>query len=189
MCEMCRNTRRKRQATGASKTIDAPPAAVSAAAASARPQPSPPNVHPPGIILDIVGTAGVDRGRSCEEHTCCGDVLKEDFVFCIRNEQILVPDYIAGKGKMKEQMALTVNWVSDGVDRCRVGFLPRPYLVQAGLWDGVLCQVVKVVAKNDPSKARRAKHHANKGYARVAVISALPVGVLTGKALEEKASE
>ena len=49
--------------------------------------------------------------------------------------------------------------------------------------------MVRVVAKNDPSKARRAKHHANKGYARVAVISTLPVGVLTGKALEGKALE
>ena len=43
--------------------------------------------------------------------------------------------------------------------------------------------------KIDPSKARCAKHHTNKGYACVAVISALPVGVLTGKVLEEKALE
>ena len=49
--------------------------------------------------------------------------------------------------------------------------------------------MVRVVAKNDPSKARRAKYHANKGYARVAVISALPVRVLTGKALEGKARD
>ena len=46
--------------------------------------------------------------------------------------------------------------------------------------------MVRVVAKNDPSKARRVKHHTNKGYARVAVISALPVGVLTGKELLER---
>jgi hypothetical protein len=42
-------------------------------------------------------------------------------------EQILVPDNIVGKGKMKEQTALTsINWVSDlredvyeGADPCR----------------------------------------------------------------------
>ena len=99
VCEMCHNTRPKRQAIGAPKTIDAPPSAVMVAAVSVHPQPPPQNVHPPGIILDIVGTAGVDRGRSCEEHDCCGDVLKEDFVVRTCKEQILVPDYIAGKGR------------------------------------------------------------------------------------------
>ncbi len=43
---------------------------------------------------------------------------------------------------MKEETALTVSWVSDGIDRCRVGFLPRAYIPHAKLWDGVLCQVV-----------------------------------------------
>lgn len=190
-CQMCGTARSKRQAIGARKAIDAPPAAVSAAAASARPQPPPNNVHPPGVILDIVGTAGVDRGRSCDEHKCCGAMLQEDMVVRVRKEQILVPDYIAGKGNMKEETALTVNWVSDGIDRCRVGFLPRPYLVQARLWDGLLFQVVRVVTKNDPSQARRAKFYANKGYARVALISPLPLGLQTkfphtGNALVKK---
>ena len=126
--------------------------------------------------MDIVGTAGVNRGRNCDKHTCCSDVLQEDVVVRIRKEQILVPDHIAGKGKMKERMALTVNWVSDGIDRCRIGFLPQPYVVQGRLWDGVLCQMVRVVEKNDTNKARCAKYHANKGYALVAVISDLPVG-------------
>ena len=94
----------KRQVIVAWKAIDAPPAAVS-------PQPPPNNVHPPGIISDIVGTAGVDRGRSCDEHKCCGNELQEDVVVRIPKEQILVPYYIAGKGKMKEQTALTINWV------------------------------------------------------------------------------
>jgi len=88
-----------------------------------------------------------------------------------------VPDHIAGKGKMKEEMALTVNWVSDGIDRCHIGFLPRLYLVQASLWDGLLFQVVMVVTKNNPSQTRHAKFYANKGYARVALISPLPLGI------------
>jgi hypothetical protein len=64
---------------------------------------------------------------------------------------------------MKERMALTLNWwVTDGINRCCIGFLPQPYVVQGKLWDGILCQVVKVVKKNDPNKTRRTKYHANK---------------------------
>ena len=195
VCQMCQNSPLKRQADGARKAIDAPPAAVLAATTSARPNPPSNNVHPPGIILDIVGTAGVNRGRSCDEHKCCGaEVLQEDVVVRIRKEQILVPDFIAGKGRMKERTALAVNWVSDGIDRCRVGFLPQAYVAQGNLWDGKLCQVVRVVEKNDPNKARRAKFHANKGYARVTVISALPVGINakptnSGNAQEMKARD
>jgi hypothetical protein len=77
---------------------------------------------------------------------------------------------------MKEEMAITVNWVSDGVDCCCVGFLPTAYVMQGELWDGNLCRVVDVFEKNDPSKLRREKWHHNKGYARIAVISDVPFG-------------
>jgi hypothetical protein len=96
-------------------------------------------MHPSGVVLDIVGTNRGDRGRSCEEHLdACGTaVLIDDAVVRIRKEQILVEDFKAGKGKMKEETALTVNWVSDGIDRCRVGFLTRAYIPHAKLWDGL----------------------------------------------------
>ena len=72
------------------------------------------------------GTARSTRAAA----TCCGNVLQEDIVVRIRKEQILVPDNIIAKGKMKERMALTINWVSDGIDCCHVGFLLDPYVVQ-----------------------------------------------------------
>ena len=77
-------------------------------------------------VLEIVGTAKADRGRRCEEHSCCGKVLEEDVVVRLRREQILVPNRL-GKGYRKET-AYTVNWVTDGQDRCRVGFFPRAYV-------------------------------------------------------------
>ncbi len=85
-------------------------------------------------------------------------------------------DFKAGKGKMKEETALTANWVSDGIDRCRVGFLPKAYVPHAKLWDGVLCQVVFVASADDSSSVVRRKYHHYSGYVRVAVISALPSG-------------
>jgi hypothetical protein len=80
---------------------------------------------------------------------------------------------------MKEKTAITVNWVSDGIDRCHVGFLLRTFVVQGSVWDGVLCQVVEVFQKDDPSKLCRAKWHENKRFVHVAVISTsdLPFGV------------
>lgn len=188
-CQMCGTTRCKRQAIVGLPPVEPPPAKPSSVSAVARSHSlAAGNVHPPGMILEIVGTAGIDRGRSCEEHECCGSVLREDVVVRIRKEQILVPDFISGKGKTKERTALTVNWVSDGIDRCRVGFLPHAYVAQGKLFDGVLCQVVEVIEKNDPSQARRSKYHSNKGYAKVAVISHVPMGI-DAKPSKKKASD
>jgi len=186
---MCGTTHCKRQAIVAPPPFAAAPAkplSVSAVASSRSLAAG--NVHPPGMILEIVGTAGIDCGRSCEEHKCCGSVLREDVVVRIRKEQILVPDFISGMGTKKERTALTVNWVSDGIDRCRVGFLPHAYVAQGKLFDGVLCQVVEVIEKNDPSQARRSKYHSNKGYAKVAVISHVPMGI-DAKPSKKKASD
>jgi hypothetical protein len=99
---MCAAARAKRQAVAAASAPDVD--AVSAYA----PEPSK---HPPGIIPEVVGTASPDRRHSCKEHDCCGSkVLKEDVVGLCR-EQILMPDNIARKSKMKEEMAITMNWV------------------------------------------------------------------------------
>ncbi len=77
---------------------------------------------------------------------------------------------------MKEDMALTVNWVSDGIDRCHVGFLPKAYIPHAELWDGILCQVVFVGAADNPSSIVRRQCHHIVGM-RIAVILVLPCGV------------
>ena len=76
-------------------------------------------------------------------------------------------------GAMKEETAYTVNWVTDGQDRCRVGFLPRSYVAQGTLYDGVLCQVVSVGSKKSDNRIERAKCHHNCGFARAQVISPL----------------
>ncbi len=68
-------------------------------------------------LVEIVGSQMSCRGRSCEEHELCGDeVLKEDVVVCLRMVQLVVDG--------KEEKAIEVVWVTEGMDRCRVGFLP-----------------------------------------------------------------
>jgi hypothetical protein len=87
-----------------------------------------------------------------------------------------VPDNIAREGKMKEETAITINWVSDGVDCCCIGFLPYAYVVQGRLWGGILCQVVDVLKKNYPFKHQQAKWHHTKGYLHVSVITNVSFG-------------
>ena len=93
---------------------------------------------------------------------CCGESLEEDFVVRLRMERILVPNFLARKGKKQEEMAVTVNWVTDGVNCCRVGFLPRAHALEGAIYDGVLCQVMEVFSKSDPSCVIREKWCKNK---------------------------
>jgi len=190
-CEMCgAAVRAKRPVSPVHASIDVAlkPSKLLRKVAVAKKLPSQdqhPPMHPSGVVLDIVGTNRGDRGHSCEKHLdACGTaVLMDNAVVCIRKEQILVEDFKAGKGKMKEETALTVNWVSDGIDHCRVSFLPRAYVPHAKLWDGVLCQVVFVGLADDLSSVVCRKCHHYCEYTRVAVISALPGGA---KVFEDK---
>jgi hypothetical protein len=86
-CIMCAAPHMKRQAVPAAT---APGMAAASACAPA------PSRYPSGIILDVVGTAGTNRGRSWEEHACCGDVLENNVLIKLQRKQILVPDAIAG---------------------------------------------------------------------------------------------
>ncbi len=62
---------------------------------------------------------------------CCGNLLKEDSVVRLCMERILVPNFLARKGRKKREVtAITVNWVTDGVDCYCVGFLPRAYALE-----------------------------------------------------------
>ena len=74
-------------------------------------------LHPTGVVVNIVGIHVSSNGRSCEEHQVGGSVLKLGSLVSFREVQIIM--------KGKEETALGVYWVTDGVDHCHVGFLPR----------------------------------------------------------------
>ena len=128
--------------------------------------------HPSPIVLYIVGTEADDRCRSCEEHLCCGEVLQEDVVVRLRKVQIQ-----AGGG---EETAIAAIWVTDGIDRCRVGFLQRHMVAHAARYDGALAQITRVLSADEGDTAQRPLFHKNRGCCYASIISHLPV--LTGKA-------
>ena len=79
-------------------------------------------MHPSGVTVEIVGISMNDRGRSCEEHDVCGSVLTEDSIVRFRKTQVIIEG--------REQSAIAGYWVSDGIDRCRIGFLPKHLVKQ-----------------------------------------------------------
>ena len=124
--------------------------------------------HPPGVFVEIVGTLMSDRGRSCEEHAGCGSVLEEDMVVRLRKVQVLVDGC--------EEAAIACIWVTDGVDRCRVGFLMRHMVAHAALYDGALAEVTRVFSGDEKecSREERQMYHAKRGYCQATIISCLP---------------
>ncbi len=81
--------------------------------------------HPTGVAVEIVGTIMSDHGRSCEHHASYGEILEEDVVVRLRKLQIDVDG--------KKETAIAAIWVTDGCDRCCVGFLPRHMVAHAAI--------------------------------------------------------
>ncbi len=101
-------------------------------------------------------------------------MLEGDSVVRLRMERLLVPNFLAGKGRKKREVtAITVNWVTDGVNLCHVRFLPWAYAHEGAIYDGVLCWVSEVFLKSDSSRVIREKWYKNKVFARAMVISVL----------------
>ena len=99
-------------------------------------------IYPCGILVEIVGTMMSCQGRLCEEHKICGNVLKEDVVVCLRKLQLMVE--VEGK----EETAIAAIRVTNGVDCCHVGFVPRHMVKHAARYNGVLAQVTHVLSDN-----------------------------------------
>jgi hypothetical protein len=95
-------------------------------------------------------------------------VLKEDIVVRLQKIQLMVEG--------KEETAITAIWVTGGIDRCHVGFVPRHMMRHAARYDGALRQVTRVFS-SDPETCdsiERRLFFKNKGYCRASIISTLP---------------
>ena len=128
--------------------------------------------HPDGLTVDVVGIIAPDRGRNCDDHPFCGEIVALDVVVRFRREMIHVAGGTDG-GPGREEPAIVVYWVTDGIDACRIGFLPRHMNHHAARYDGVLGQVTETFSGGHHNHAVREKWHRNMGFCRAAVISPL----------------
>ena len=102
------------------------------------------------------------RGRSCEVHDTCGDIVAVDTVVQFRAVQLL--GY-----QVKEETSIAAYWVTDGIDWCRVGFLPRDCMKHKSEFDGKLAQVTELLSKLTRA-AYRKKSHRNRGVSCIVII-------------------
>ena len=119
--------------------------------------------HPTGEIVEIVGINSNTNGQSCEEHDTCGCVLVEDTLVRLQKHQVFI--------NRREQSAVGVYWVSDGVDQCLVGFLHCHQVKNLNKLEGPLCQVTEVYSDNSESPTKCHKHKKNFGCAIAAIMS------------------
>jgi hypothetical protein len=120
---------------------------------------------PSGIVVEEVGIEMGDRGRSCEEHSVCGEVVEEDTLLRLRRVQIEVDGH--------KEMTIACIWVTEVIDRCCVGFLKRNMLKHAWRFNGALTQVTKVFSV-DPCHCdleERRMHYHNHGCALATIVS------------------
>ena len=75
-----------------------------------------------------------------------------------------------------KQSDIPTIWVTDGVDRCHVGFLMRHMVKHAVRYDGALAQVTRVFSDNEKECCReeRRMFHAKRGLCYATIISCLP---------------
>ncbi len=58
--------------------------------------------HPSGVRVEIVGIQEGNRGRSCEQHNCCGRIIGLDTVLRLQKVQIL-------NGKWKRRSCFSIS--------------------------------------------------------------------------------
>ena len=97
--------------------------------------------HPCGESVFILGLCARSNGRSCEKHRCCGNAVGLDAVLRLRLVQVRI--------RCREESAIAAHWVTDGVDRCRVGFLGKENLQNAGKYNGKLVQITEFLSESD----------------------------------------
>ena len=119
--------------------------------------------HPRGDTVEIVGVNSPTNGQSCEEHPICVEVVIEDVVLNLRKVQALI--------NQQEQSAIAAFWVSDGIDHCLVGYLPKAYVKNWKQYDGALVQVVEVYSEDSDSHTKCQKFHRNHGLVVGVIIS------------------
>ena len=75
----------------------------------------------------------------------------------------------------KEESAITSIWVTDGVNCCRIGFVPHHMVKHTTRYDGALVQVTRVLSDNAETcdTVEQRLFHRNKGFCLAAIIPTL----------------
>ena len=100
--------------------------------------------------------------------------MEEDSLVRLQKRQVYINGY--------EQSGVGVYSVSNGMDRCLVGYLHCHQVKHLNKLEGALCQVTEVYSDNSDSPMKWHKHKKNFGCAIAAIVSSTePKKVTKGK--------
>ena len=106
---------------------------------------------------EILGLRGTTNGGSCEQHACCGAIVRPND--CVRFKAAVVP--IDGV----DQAGIKAVLILDGTELCTVGFLGESIAALKKTSDKFVNKFAQVIELYDSSEnaAKRAKRHNNLG--------------------------
>ena len=110
--------------------------------------------------VEVVGITRGNRGHSCDKHQVCRNIVCTGMKLRLQSVRIF----------NDQKDAIAVYSVSNGSDQCHVGFLPKHYIKDAILYDGVFVCVQEVYTKDDECIMKRSKHHKMCGCAQATII-------------------
>ena len=135
--------------------------------AQKRPKKAPPS-HTTGIVVDIIGIEDTSQGGICDDgKTACGSLLVADLLVWFCEVQVVINGV--------EETGLAVYLISEGIDRCQVGFLRRFLVKHKKKYDGRLAQITDILGSESESPSDRQKYHCNNGYCHAVLRETVPV--------------
>jgi hypothetical protein len=120
--------------------------------------------------LEIVGLYSSTNGRSCCQHSCCGEHVDVGDVLRV------VRCVITIQGKPEE--ALKLVKIADGTDCCTVAFLPRAFASMPEVEQHInkFVQVIELY-KDSENSFKNTLSIRNFGMARVVCLDDIPISV------------
>jgi hypothetical protein len=120
------------------------------------------------IDLEIVGLYGSSNGRSCCVHGECGRYVKVGDLLRLKRTVATVDG--------REEDAVKLVKISDGVEGCTVAFIPRLTIIQTATVRRNLEQfcVVKSIYEKSSSNFCRQKSFRSRGMAGVVLLNDIP---------------
>jgi hypothetical protein len=118
--------------------------------------------------FQIVGLSSSDNGRSCGQHSCCGQHVSEgDLLRLVR--------CVVTINGVPEQAVKLVK-VTDGADSCTVAYIPREELRNPKIEASInnFCQVLELYHNSDSGYKRKLSHK-NLGMATAVFLNEIPV--------------
>jgi len=120
--------------------------------------------HPTSEAVFIVGLNARNNCKSFEFHFCCGKEMKVDAVVRFHLVQVKIQG--------QEEKAIAAYWVTDGIDRYRIGFLNREEVKHAKKYEGKLAQIVVFLSNSDDNDDRLFSEQ-NAGACKAVLIEAV----------------